>query len=294
MPKSNSRKPNPLSPDEIGKRLRDTLNRHGYPFQQAVATSITQNSSTFLSSWTPLALEFPVRAQNHDTRIDLVLTNASKTIYLVCECKRTNPALNLWCFARSSHISERFQYPRIDKLSRDNPSTIRPSIQHLTRGEPHPFHIALEVPNNDPGDANGKGRGQIEDAATQVLRGLNGLMNSFYERGMPRLGCDALFFLPVIITTAQLWCTESTLDDADLSNGDIKPARLKVKKQDWLWYDYPQSPGLKHSVPEVWTAADLDELLYDRFARTIAIVTPDGLDDFLSSAWWGNLPSEPK
>jgi hypothetical protein len=93
----------------------------------------------------------------------------------------------------------------------------------------------------------GKGGGQIEEAATQVCRGLNRLIDSFASRGLPRLGQADLFFLPVIITTANLWITETELNSASLESGEIQ-SDLHPEASPWLWYDYPQSPGIMHSV----------------------------------------------
>ncbi len=265
--------------------LRKVLNSHGYPFQESVASAISQLNTH--SKWFPLALEFPVQVHEQNTRIDLVLTNSIQTVYLICECKRANPALANWCFARSSHVpgSGLSEYPRLDVLQRETSGKIRATAKELSRAH-HPFHIAVEVRTGSEGDDKGKGRGQIEEAATQTCRGLNGLIDFFAARGNPRLGGNNLLFLPVIITTANLWSTESPMNEASLDTGEISGDSLTVNPMPWLWYDYPQSPGLKHSVPHDTTQRTLDEILYAQFVRTIAIVTPRGLQDFLSASMW--------
>jgi hypothetical protein len=136
------------------------------------------------------------------------------------------------------------------------------------------------------GDDSSKGRGQIEDAATQVCRGLNGLIDSFYQKGMPRLGAGSIFFLPVVITTASLWSTETDLSEASLVTGEIGDESVSVKPMKWLWYQYPQSPGLKHSVPNNFGSLDLKEILYHEFVRPIAFARPDGLEELLSASMW--------
>ncbi len=68
--------------------------------------------------------------------------------------------------------------------------------------------------------------------------------------------------------------------------GEIEDASVSVKSMKWLWYQYPQSPGLKHSVPNNFGSLDLKEILYHEFVRPIAIARPDGLEELLSSSMW--------
>ena len=273
----------------VGIALKNVLNSHGYPFQESVASAISQISTH--SSWFPLVLEFPVQVQERDTRIDIVLTNSIHTVYLVCECKRANPALANWCFARSSNTpgSALSEYARLDALGRDPLGKIEATTKELSRGGPPPFEIAVEVRTSSKRDDAGKKRGQIEEAATQVCRGLKGLIDSFADRGLPRLGSEDLLFLPVLITTANLWITESEINLASLETGELQDESLPVNAVPWLWYDYPQSPGLKHSVPQHIASHGLAILLYDRFVRTIAIVTPKGMKDFLCAPMWSRV-----
>jgi hypothetical protein len=57
------------------------------------------------SRWLFEVAEFPVNVNGADTRIDFVLHAKSAwghhSTYLVCECKRPNPALGEWAFMRS-------------------------------------------------------------------------------------------------------------------------------------------------------------------------------------------------
>ena len=271
----------------VGKAMKKVLNSHGHPFQESVASAIKRLNTR--SSWFPLALEFPVQVQGQGTRIDIVLTNLARTVHLVCECKRANPALANWCFARSSNGPESTMsdYARLDVLSRDPQNQIRASWRELTQAK-EPYEFAIEVRTTLQEEDTGKGRGQIEEAATQVCRGLNGLINSFASRGLPRPGEGDLFFLPVIITTANLWITETEINSASLKTGEIQDD-LFPNATSWLWYDYPQSPGIMHSVRHTTIEHDLSKLLYSQFVRTLAIVTPEGLSDFLSASMWSNV-----
>ena len=88
----------PNQPNEaIANEFKRVLNTHGYPFQEAVLRRIGEVESEW-EAWLP---EFPVSVQDHSTRIDIVLTTESKDRFIVCECKRANPAIANWCFAES-------------------------------------------------------------------------------------------------------------------------------------------------------------------------------------------------
>lgn len=95
------------------------------------------------------------------------------------------------------------------------------------------------------------------------------------------------FFVPVIFTTARLWATDADIGNADLKSGNVDLANAKVEQKPWLWLQYHTSPTLKHSVVRAESAADsfikgtLGYLLKHEYSRTIAIVSPDGIDDFL-------------
>ena len=107
-----------------------------------------------------------------------------------------------------------------------------------------------------------------------------------YQRGLPRLGAGNIFFLPVVITTAKLWATDTDISLASTETGEIEDASVSVNPMKWLWYQYPQSPGLKHSAPNNFCSHDLREILYHEFVRPIAIARPDGLDELLSASMW--------
>ncbi|MGD1001263.1 MAG: hypothetical protein ABSA67_11265 [Candidatus Brocadiia bacterium] len=264
-----------------------TLNSHGYGFHYAVLRKAMVMWNGGQSRWLFEVSEFPVEARGQGTRIDFVLHYNNTDLYLVAECKRANRALVNWCFAKAPFVQ------------RDKPSDII-AQKIVTSGGgqrrakiathyPLPgyviYHVALEFRSQEPGDQHGSGRGTIEEAATQVCRGLNGLVN-FWAENSAR---DAIF-LPVIFTTARLYTTEIDLSRADLATGTFDPSKGQIKKADWLLYQYHQSPGLRHSLSSVDKIDEnrlLGDYLWNESARTIAVVGPTGIEDFLTRLnWW--------
>jgi len=148
------------------------------------------------------------------------------------------------------------------------------------------YQIALDVKHPSKGDSNAKGRGQIEEAATQVCRELNGLIEFFYKHPFLIAPGSHAAFVPVILTTANLWATNYELSTAAPDTGKMAADKLRVEAVDWLWYQYHQSPGLLHSRERSNQHKDIAGILYQEFVRPIAIVTPTGLKSFLEAGFW--------
>lgn len=147
------------------------------------------------------------------------------------------------------------------------------------------YHIAFDVKGRLTGDRQGSGKGAIEEGATQILRGLNGMLHFLAAHPDVFSGYNrSVTLVPVIFTTAQLWVLDNDLGAADLHSGNVSFDLSQFRKKDWLLYEYNQSPGLKHSLPpadrEAWQG-QLRDIIEHEYVRTIPIVSPDGLNDFL-------------
>jgi hypothetical protein len=272
------------------------LNRQGHPFQYAVIRRADQLHTEGRSKWVFEASEFPVEVQSYHTRIDFVLSQWSQPgrgpfRFLVAECKRANPSLHDWLFARAPYV-RRDGVPRdilVESLRRERQS-LTASLTHLDTSKDI-YHVAVEVKGTAKGDASGTGRGAIEEAATQVIRGVNGLIECFSKNQRYITEFLTTSFIPVIFTTARISATDADIA-SDITTGHVALGRDDVIEKPWLWLHYHVSPGLQHTVDrevpenETFTRATLGELLELEYARTIAVVGPDGLDDFLASSHW--------
>ena len=271
----------------VGKELRDTLNRHGHPFQNSLIKEISQLNN--LAEWKIWIPELPVEVQGAHTRIDFVLVNDESNFYLVCECKRSNPALANWCFVNTLFKSPHklFKNSIATTMEKDGGKPVRVGVRELSPSDDL-YQVAIEVKSNKKGDSGSPGRGQIEEASTQVCRQLNGLVNFFHKHGPLWEKKKRISLVPVLFTTAKLWVSDVDLSTAKLESGELEPPTVPVRLVQWLWYQYHQSPGLKHSVQETnFPVTDIEDTLFREFMRTIAVVTPAGLKEFLASRRWG-------
>jgi len=288
-------KRNPL---DLGEDYRKVLNRHGYAFQYSLIRFIENANIQSQPEWVLEATEYPVRVQDMQTRIDFVLRKRMPVVYLIAECKRVNLAFANWCFARSDFAQRPsapdkviFQSAWVAPLS-TSLVNVKPldSTKRMLTGviatEVAPvYRVGLQVKSNQVGDKDGKNTDAIEDAAGQVCKGLNGLIEFFKSQRERLPQGEKLYFLPVIFTTAKLWTTDVDLALAGIDKGEFESGAVTLKESSWIWYQYNLSPALKHTLPTDGENSrdpfDLSSTLEQEFSRSIAIVSVKGVKDFL-------------
>ena len=272
---------------DVFDALRTRLNEHGYCFQYASLDFIKNELPTIDGKpWIFQTSEFPVQTLNKDkgTRIDFVLKSKYSTVQnflLLFECKRSNPALKNWCFLRLPYVrkgrdSERFfaevvtPEPRIKATGK---------VLYMPTHDEF-YHLAIEVKSGEVGNKSGKSYGEIEDAATQICRGLNGLID-LYAKYPQMLPNAPVIIIPIILTTANILAGNLEIENIDLQSGNLNTLPT-LNPKDWIYYQYHQSPALKHNFPAV--QSDNYELPYilDRdYIRTIPVVSANGISNFL-------------
>lgn len=275
------------APSHIDQALQNT--RSGIPFQSAVVRYCEELFHRGVSRWAFEVAEFPVNVNGADTRIDFVLYGKSAwgdhSAYLVCECKRPNPALSDWAFMRSPYWRRnrgaRFAIFETIKVEATTGRVL--SAPNRLFDPTEPYDVGLELKGATKGDANAKesGRGAIEDAATQVCRGVGGLID-FFKNNPTMLHGDVLV-VPVIFTTAHLHVSPVDLGATDRNTGKL-PDNVQTSKAPWLWFQYNLSSTLRHTAPKKMPERGLSSLgsvlEYDH-VRSLAIVSPSGIESFL-------------
>lgn len=269
------------------------LNKHGFVFHHRVLQeALDPPEGVRRAPWTRLDVETPVPG----ARIDFILRgpySPSSVSLLVAECKRVNPAFGMWCFTRSPHPRPEGwgNWAVTESLKRERTAegecrfTTGVTFGNVVRGH----DIGFELKTDRSGDSHPVSfdRDAIETACTQVLRGVNGLISAFSGDATFRRFAesqDRIWFLPVVFTTAKLVTAEVDFKRADLVSGTIS-GPLEVKEVDWLYYQYPQSPQLKHGLPgEAPERDSFEELVVRSYVRSVAIVGPKGIQSFLHAA----------
>lgn len=272
----------------VQKGFETALNRHGYGFQYSVLGLAKRLKEEGASHWVFESVEFPVQVQGAGTRIDFILrlNRSSIPIFLLAECKRANPALSEWCFAKAPFVrrNRSREYAFLDFMLREKDGWMHAVGRQCAEQRENAYHIALEVRSAAQGDSSGSdGRGAIEKAATQVCRGLNGMIEFLARNPQILGGSNVAILLPVIFTTARIWSSDVDLSSAEISTGKVDSSTHALSERPWVLYQYHLSSGIKHSdLPDkrLSTFGALLDLLY---VRTIPVVTATGIEQFL--AW---------
>jgi hypothetical protein len=289
---------------DLEKGLTNQLNRNGYSFQYAVLDKIKHCFDDDISPWHFIVSEFPVSLKGKSIHIDFVLVNRTEQFYMVAECKRADPAISNWCFVKTPNVSRKISgKERIvrEVLKSNNSTGSKPTaeMQWIHRSD-EIFRLAFELKSNQTGDSS-QGKGQINDAVTQVLRGTNGLFNFFLSKMDTGIGggppwekpydrWEYIAFLPVIFTTAKLWVSDIDLSTTDIENGNIELPPNSLVEKKWIFYHYSQTPDISHELSGATRNIDLADVLYSDYTRTIPIVNSSGIQSFLADSIW----SEPE
>ena len=221
--------------------LRKVLNLHGYGFQYSTLKRCLEARPTV---WQVAATEFPVELNDTDIHIDFILGYHSHLI--VAECKRVDPALSRWGFARSKlvHSARSGSPPRVDFLEYLRGQVHRHAVS--LNSVLSPYHVGIEYKSGDKGNSTGRGRDALIKAITQVLRGRGGLMEHLHREKAwgGSVGFAGGVIILVVFTSAELLTTDSLLEDADLATGEM-PKDMEASEQEWLWLDHHMSVDLR-------------------------------------------------
>ncbi len=269
------------------------INQHGHAFHYRVIHEVLVAASRPHSRipWELLAVEMPVSAGGRSTRIDFLLEDQTQSALriLVAEVKRVNPAFGRWCFAkvpdpRPVWTSSQIVTEHLVELNQEGGGWASGGFGGAESSRL--YQIAFVLKSSGGGDAHpvGNDKDAIEVACTQVCRGLNGLVDGLvHDERLHRhiQNRSSVVLLPVIFTTARLSATSANLAEANLETGELT-ADDSVENLDWLIYQYPQSPDLKHTVSRGALENDsLDVVVARDFVRSVAIVRPSGILNFL-------------
>ena len=275
--------------NEIKQRFNKLLNQHGYGFQYATLKLAEDLCRQKKSPWLFEAAEFPTEVQGRGTRIDFILRFRKSHCFILAECKRADPKFNNWCFVRAPYVrrnrsSERFL---VEKVSCDTgvPLLIAEDLGVIAGDA---YNIGLAIKSIAPkGESFKSNSDAIESAASQICRGLNGIIELLKNK--PELIKNGAIFIPVIFTTAKIWACDCNLSSANIDDGKLDISENPIYERPWLYYQYHLSPGIKHSFERGQRADEFADVLSYEFIRSVMIVTATGIEEFLTRfnpEWW--------
>ncbi|MDP1662215.1 MAG: hypothetical protein Q8L55_09900 [Phycisphaerales bacterium] len=227
----------------------------------------------------------------------MVLRHPGTNLHLAIEFKRVNPALSVWAFGKAPLLkrarnSEEFIVDRFVRMPHNRPAAVGMRMYPLGDA----YHVAVVARGEAKGENSGhQSRNDIEDAATQACAGVNGLL----EHWAGGRGCSvepslSLYAAPVIVTTADLYVINRPLVQADIATGNLALDDHDVQSVDWLYYQYPTSPGLRAAgINHVGGTPDLCHMLDALYLRTIPIVRSTAFARWLGEGLeWDSLNAQ--
>jgi hypothetical protein len=146
------------------------------------------------------------------------------------------------------------------------------------------YGIGYEVKGEQKGDG-APGRNAIEDACTQVMRGVNGFIELLAAHPTLLPLETPTPIIPAIFTTAKLWVSDVDVGGVELTKGTLEPGAVVVKQVPWLWFRYQPSPGITHGLPKEPATDELSRIADMWYTRCVAVVSADGAADFFAKQW---------
>lgn len=217
------------------------LEEHGFLFQKRCLEEVRSLGGRYRLE----SEEYPVSIGPIETVIDFVLRmlDTGRT-YVVFECKRAHPDYVFWVFSTSSLMSaqqqQQFLLTKVGHLLHPPRRTVVQTHEAYILGgnQPNFVDMGLEVSRSKPTKGKSGRTESIYSACNQVLTGVGGLACERKKRMNPNL-LQTYFYVPVVVTSAELFVTRYNAADVDLKTGNIPLEMANTQPVDWVIYDFP-------------------------------------------------------
>lgn len=225
---------------DIHETAVKALEEHGFLFQKRCLDEVRSLGGRYRVE----SEEYPVSIGPEHTVIDFVLRmlDTGRT-YVVFECKRAHPDYVFWVFPASSLTlapRQQFLMTTVRHLVHaPRKAVVQTHECHIFGGDPPYFvDMGLEVSRAKPTKGKSGRTENIYAACTQVLTGVGGLAYEQKKRMDPN-AAQTYFYIPVAITSAELFVTTYSAIDVDLKTGNIPLEKAHTQAVDWVVYDFP-------------------------------------------------------
>lgn len=274
-------------PGNLSESLRKHIDSHGHAFQLSVAAHLREEALQRNIFFRVVAQEVAVEAGDKPTHIDFVMSNFAHSVWLVCECKRSDPAISNWCFARMPHVERLGATDVVAEVVKRFPShgEVR-TVGALVGTYSEQYDIGHELRSDQIGDG-GSGRGALSDALTQSIRHLNGFVRLVARDPSVLDEAQLVTIMPVVFTTARLWTTSDDLSQASLTDGRLPSPPAELQERDWICYRFRQSTTLRHEHGRTEPANRLADLVTRDSIRTVFVVRAEACQSFFQWAQTG-------
>lgn len=278
---------------ELPELLFNALNEQGYLFQEACEHALKKNEQA--TGWEVKASEYPVSLGEQETKVDIVLRSkieSSPELYALIECKRADPSYVYWLFgapglpfgsALCSTLGFECREIRTVTPYRVSRLVERLHFEISTNGVESWLEAKKSSARRSSTPQN------IENAFVQVLKGVGGFAEEQIGQRSKSRELFKSFFVPVVVTTAQLYVAYYETKNIDLSAGKISKDKVNFGPKDqpameveWVLLDYGVGENVApNPIPENYHGVDPVELQKHK-TRSIFVVNSKSLVYFFS------------
>jgi len=283
---------------DLSELLLNALNEQGYIFQEACEYALKKSEKETM--WEVKASEYPVTLAGQDTKIDIVIRwtiTESPEFYALLECKRPDPSYKIWLFgAPGLHFGGALCSTlgfEVRGIGSDHPHRPNRLVTQLHfKVDTHGVESWLEVKKNSRGRTSTPQN--IENAFVQVLKGIGGFAQEQLNQRMKSHTQFKTYFIPVVVTTAQLYVAYYEINNIDLSTGKLSkdkvlfgPKNQPAEPVPWVLLDYGVGENVApNPIPETYQGVDPIELQKHKI-RSIFVVNSKSLIPFFSKLQLG-------
>lgn len=279
---------------DLSELLFNSLNEQGYLFQEACFNALKTKERGM--GWEVKAYDYPVSLEGQDTKTDMVLqstTSPGPELYALVECKRADPSYVYWLFGAGQELfGDAYCLTLgLECLRYDSTAGPYQPVRHVER---LPFRLKTYKPISwleakmDTSKRSSTPQ-NLENAFGQVLRGVAGFAEEHRRQRGKTCATFSAFFIPVVVTTAQLYVATYEPHDIDLSTGRVNKDQVNFGPPDqlpqeefWVLVDYSVGENLApESIPEEYYGVDPNELVKYK-TRSIFVVNSKFLVKFFS------------
>lgn len=269
-----------MTSKELENSLSKVLNTHGYGFQSAIWQEIKLQRK-YGSKWLFQASELPVKINDSETKIDIILRNQDTSHFIIGECKRVNPSMGNWCFIKTNPYKRNVKdfHSLIDSLKFNSSIPVVPHLTSILTMSPI-YDLGISIKTGQKGDnSRNSSSNEINDALSQVFKGVNGFIK-FAKQHPKEIKLDSKVsaIIPVIFTTANLFTSDINLLESNLEKGDVP--KHTITPTDFILLRYPVSESFL-TQPSIITAKSIGEVFDEIYMRTVIIVSTKGLSKLL-------------
>lgn len=278
---------------DLSELLFNALNEQGYLFQESCEYALKKSEK--VTMWEVKASEYPVSLQGKDTKVDIVLRwkiTDLPEFYALVECKRADPSYTYWLFGApglpfGSALCSTLGFECRETRS-DRPYQAKCLVTQLQFGvNTYGAKSWLEA-KRSAGRRTSTPQ-NIENAFVQVLKGVGGFAQEQLNQRTKSRELFKTFFVPVVVTTAELYVAYYETENIDLSTGKISkdkvlfgPKGQPAEEVEWVLVDYGVGENVAPKpIPEGHQGVNPAKL-QEYKTRSIFVVNSKSLVSFFS------------